>query len=341
MANVNLQKLVNNLACPIDGFKLVQNEKQLVCESRHSFDIARAGYVNLLPVQHKRSKQPGDSKAMVLARADFLNTGVYQAIAEQLVDSVSSFLTEGSVHCLLDAGCGEGYYFDYLYTVLNKPMPHKPMPHKPMPYKPMPHKPIAHKEKTSENLSFIGLDISKDAIVQAAKRNKQISWVVGTNRQPPVENESVDIILCLFGFVNFAGFSKVLKPGGVIIFVDPGPEHLKELRAIIYDEGRSDRSQSEVGHLETGCSEKAFSGHQPGSGFSELEQKRLQYKATVYGQTQVNNLFLMTPHFYRASQAGRLAVAKLESLDITVDVVFSVFRKNVGSVNRNSEELTF
>jgi len=311
---VNSQKLANTLACPIDGLKLVRHEKQLVCENKHSFDIARAGYVNLLPVQHKRSKQPGDSKDMVLARANFLNTGAYQGIAEQLVASVSSFMAEDSVQCLLDAGCGEGYYFDYLYTVLNKPMAH---------------------EKTSENLSFIGLDISKDAIVQAAKRNKKISWVVGTNRQPPVESESVDIILCMFGFVNFAGFSKALKPGGVIIFVDPCSEHLKELRAIIYDESRLEHNQSEAGysdagHSETGRSEKAFSGHQPDSGFSELKQQRLQYKTTVYGQDQVNNLFLMTPHFYRASQAGRLAIAQTSSLEITVDVVFSVFRKNAG-----------
>ena len=63
----------HNLACPIDGNKLEQNDGQLVCENGHTFDIARQGYVNLLPVQHKRSKQPGDSKAMVLARTAFLN----------------------------------------------------------------------------------------------------------------------------------------------------------------------------------------------------------------------------------------------------------------------------
>jgi len=309
MTNLNIQKLAQNLACPIDDFKLAQHEKQLVCESGHSFDIARAGYVNLLPVQHKRSKQPGDSKEMVVARSNFLNTGVYQGIAEQLVTSVSRFLTEDNNQCLLDAGCGEGYYFDYLYTSLKKQR--------------------ACQQMASENLSFIGLDISKDAIVQATKRNKNISWVVGTNRQPPVEKESVDIILCMFGFVNFSGFSKVLKPGGVIIFVDPCSEHLKELRAIIYDADRAEANRSE----------KVFGGHQPDTGFSKLEQQSLQYKTTVYGQNQVNNLFLMTPHYYRASQAGRLAIAQRVSLDITVDVVFSVFRKNVGRV-KNSEKVT-
>jgi len=65
----------HNLACPIDGKRLESREKQLVCENGHVFDVARQGYVNLLPVQHKRTKDPGDSKEMVLARAQFLNTG--------------------------------------------------------------------------------------------------------------------------------------------------------------------------------------------------------------------------------------------------------------------------
>ena len=28
----------------------------------HSFDVAREGYVNLLPVQHKNSREPGDAE---------------------------------------------------------------------------------------------------------------------------------------------------------------------------------------------------------------------------------------------------------------------------------------
>ena len=80
----------HNLACPIDGLQLEPHEKQLVCENGHVFDIARQGYVNLLPVQHKRTKHPGDSKAMVLARTQFLNSGIYKHIAKKLTELVSS-----------------------------------------------------------------------------------------------------------------------------------------------------------------------------------------------------------------------------------------------------------
>ena len=107
-----------NLACPIDGQRLEAHEKQLVCGNGHSFDIARQGYVNLLPVQHKRSKQPGDSKEMVVARTEFLDSGVYQPIVNKLVEITLAQITGDKEVCLMDAGCGEGYYLDHVFNVL-------------------------------------------------------------------------------------------------------------------------------------------------------------------------------------------------------------------------------
>jgi len=283
----------HNLACPIDANKLEQTGKQLVCENGHSFDIARQGYVNLLPVQHKRSKQPGDSKAMVVARTNFLNAGFYQGVAEKLNEIVSAgIINDESINdkdnCILDAGCGEGYYFDFIFNSLKN-------------------------EKGSNKLSFIGLDISRDAIIQATKRNKQISWIVATNRQPPVAENSVDIILCLFGFLSMDGFYKILKPGGLIITVDPGPEHLTELREIIYPEIKKYEHASSLQTEKTG--------------FSLVNSEALKYKIKLTNNEQINNLLIMTPHFYRASKQGREAACNLQKLDLTVDVVFSVLEK--------------
>ena len=278
----------HNLACPIDGLQLKYHEKQLICENGHVFDIARQGYVNLLPVQHKRTKHPGDSKVMVLARTHFLNSGIYQAIANKLNELVYRQLTSAHEICFLDAGCGEGYYFETLLNYLSD-------------------------KKRSIDLSFIGLDISKDAIVQANKRNKQISWVVGTNRRPPVAEKSIDIILCLFGFLSVPGFKKVLKPGGKIIVVDPGREHLKELREIIYPEIKKTDQVSTLQNEKTGL--------------FLVNSESLQFKIKLDNE-QINNLLIMTPHFYRASKEGREAAKNLPQLDLTVDVVFNVLEKN-------------
>ena len=142
-------KKADNLACPIDGLKLVNDVKQWMCPNGHSFDIARQGYVNLLSVQYKRSKHPGDSKEMVVARTHFLNAGFYQPLARAIVQQVDSLITNHDPFCLLDAGCGEGYYFDYIFQSLNA-------------------------SEKNIDLSFVGLDISKQAIFQASKRNKNI-----------------------------------------------------------------------------------------------------------------------------------------------------------------------
>ena len=278
----------HNLACPIDGKSLQQTDKQFVCKNGHTYDIARQGYVNLLPVQYKRSKHPGDSKAMVVARTRFLDTGIYQPIATKVNEIVSALIINDKDVCILDAGCGEGYYFSSLVTFLSD-------------------------RANSNNVSFVGLDISKDAIIQSTKRSKQISWVVGTNRQPPVLDESVDIILCMFGFLSIEGFNKILKPGGKIILVDPGPEHLKELREIIYPEVNkvesTDLAPADI------------------SGFTLLQSEIIQFKEKLDNNELVNQLLVMTPHFYRASKEGREAACNLEVLDITVDVTFNVFEK--------------
>ena len=98
-----------NLACPIDGLKLNKEKQCYQCANGHSFDIAKQGYVNLLPVQHKKSKNPGDSKAMVQARTHFLNMGFYKPIADFLSNIIIQKINENSDNCIFDAGCGEGY----------------------------------------------------------------------------------------------------------------------------------------------------------------------------------------------------------------------------------------
>src|SRR5690554_7386318 len=102
------------LACPLDGDPLYRSDGTWRCAAGHSFDIARQGYVNLLPVQQKRSRNPGDSKEMVAARTQFLNTGIYEPIAQKVTELVRPLLQQDRPLRLLDAGCGEGYYLDYL-----------------------------------------------------------------------------------------------------------------------------------------------------------------------------------------------------------------------------------
>ena len=272
------------LICPLCEGALTLVDRQLICPNHHSFDIARQGYVNLLPVQQKRSKHPGDSKEMVVARSKFLNSGIYQPIAQKLTELVRSLWVENRALRLLDAGCGEGYYLDYLARELSP----------------------------RDGLDAVGMDISKEAVAAAAKRNREISWVVGSNARPPL-TPGLDLILCVFGFPSYEGFQPLLKPGGRIVLVEPGPDHLIELRQVIYPTVKRnpppnlDRAE----HL----------------GFQLKDTQNLQYQVPELDQSRIQDLLQMTPHLYRATREGKEAVSRLERIRLTVDVVFRTLER--------------
>lgn len=195
----------SQLCCPLDSAPLTLSDKTWRCEHGHSFDVAKQGYVNLLPVQNKRSKDPGDSKAMVQARSRFLTDGFYAPLAEALAARVLA----DPVGALLDAGCGEGYY---LRHVLDTAV------------------------SDGADVKAVALDISKWAVQAAAKRDPRVSWLVASNSSIPVPDHSIDTLLCVFGFPVEGEFKRVLSDGGRLIMVDPAPRHLHELKQVIYDD---------------------------------------------------------------------------------------------------------
>src|SRR5215210_9029632 len=107
------------LSCPICQGGLERAGASFVCARRHSFDIAREGYVNLLP-SRKLPRLAGDSKEMVRARQSFLERGHYERLGDALNALAAGELAERPEHggpsasCVLDAGCGPGYYLGRL-----------------------------------------------------------------------------------------------------------------------------------------------------------------------------------------------------------------------------------
>lgn len=291
------------LACPLDGEPLHRKDNAWACPQGHSFDVARQGYVNLLPVQKKKSRDPGDSKAMVVARQAFLAAGFYQpiadAVATALLDGVGADAGKGAdsyagvgsdsgiepaVSCL-DAGCGEGYYLRQL---------------------------AAHAEsQTSRSIELLGLDISKWAVQSAARQDKDMAWVVGNNANLPVLPESLDRMLCLFGFPVYAEFLRVLKPGGRLLMADAGADHLRELREIIYPVLKPSRPPKK----------------EIPEGFLQVATRQVRFSVLIPDAQQISNLLMMTPHLYRASADGLGKVEELTELRVTVDVRLTVLEK--------------
>lgn len=279
------------LACPIDGTPLQPHDTGWHCARGHSFDRAKQGYVNLLPVQNKRSRDPGDSKAMVAARQRFLDAGAYQPLADAMADAILASANDMAAAHLacLDAGSGEGYYLRQLAD-------------------------RAENETSNPGeLALLGLDISKWAILSAARQDKRSAWVVGTNARLPVQDASLDWVLCVFGFPVYPEFARVLRPGGKVLQVDPGPEHLKALRTVIYPA------------LSTTHNDGATPADP--EGFQTLSSQTLRFPVRLTTQSDIADLLAMTPHGYRASEEGRARAAALTHLNDAADVILRVLQR--------------
>ena len=188
-------------ACPICQENLTLVESSLKCENRHSFDLAKFGYVNLAP-QIKQSTNY--DKENFQNRQQILEAGFYQAILEGISDLLA---TKPSAKIVLDIGCGEGFYSRKLQEV--------------------------HPEKT-----FYAFDISKDSIQIAAKSepNWAVNWFVGDLARLPIKDASMDILLDIFSPANYGEFRRVLSKDGILIKVIPTENHLKEIRQMVQDQ---------------------------------------------------------------------------------------------------------
>ena len=189
------------LICPVCGMQLEKADRAFVCPNRHSFDIARQGYVNLLTVQQKHSLNPGDTREQVLARRAFLEEGHYTPICETLVDTAREF---GVVGPILDVGCGEGYYSARLARELGA--------------------------------ELTGLDISKEAVRCAAAKYKDARWLCATAAHIPVPDGSAGLVTSLFAMTLPGEFARILRENGYYFQVLAAQDHLLGLKSIIYPE---------------------------------------------------------------------------------------------------------
>ena len=188
-------------ACPICQENLTLVESSLKCENRHSFDLAKFGYVNLAP-QIKQSANY--DKENFQNRQQILEAGFYQVILEAISDLLAA---RPSAKTVLDIGCGEGFYSRKLQE--------------------------RHSDKT-----FYAFDISKDSVQIAAKSetNWAVNWFVGDLARLPIKDASMDILLDIFSPANYGEFRRVLSKDGILIKVVPTENHLKEIRQTVQEQ---------------------------------------------------------------------------------------------------------
>ncbi len=207
-----------NYQCPLCHQPLALTDKTFKCKNNHQFDMAKEGYVNLMPAHHKRSKDPGDNKEMMQARRRFLEGNYYDPMRQEVARLCSDY-TEGTSHQLLDIGCGEGYYTDQVQKTL---------------------------QTQDKDAVTFGLDISKIAIRYASKRYPDCQFSVASSHRLPFSDQSLDAILRIYAPCKAEELRRVVKDNGVVITVTPAGRHLYQLRERIYQDVRLHNEEPEA-----------------------------------------------------------------------------------------------
>jgi len=185
------------LVCPNCRAALLREGAALRCVQGHSFDIAREGYVNLLP--GGAGSSTADTPEMVSARRAFLSAGHFEAVATAVARAARAAAADDVPGVVLDAGAGTGYVVG---TVLDA-----------LPLRP-----------------GLALDLSKHAVRVAARSHDRLGAVVADVWQSwPVRDRACALVLNVFAPRNAAEFGRVLDPRGALIVVTPESDHLVEI----------------------------------------------------------------------------------------------------------------
>lgn len=267
--------------CPVcSGVFEKKDSGALVCENGHSFDRGRDGYYNLL--LSSSSSVHGDNKEMLKARRDFLNTGAYLPLANEICSRILSDMPKGGA--LLDAGCGEGYYTDIFERAIRL---------------------------RDGKSSVFALDVSKDAVRLAAKRNHAIGLAVASVYKIPAKDSSFDAVVSIFSPLAREEIYRVLKPGGIYIMAIPDRLHLFGLKSVLYE--RPYENEPQPTEL---------------MGFELYGEGHVAYSLELDTNEKIMGLFKMTPYAYRTPKEAAERLASLESLECRAEFIVLSYKKH-------------
>lgn len=267
---------MNELRCPLCHLPLLQNTQGLACTNRHQFDRAKEGYFNLLPVQNKHSREPGDAKEQLQARRQFLQAGFFELLKIRLQE-----LLPTSTKTLLDIGCGEGYFTAGLSDAIPQ-------------------------------AQVYGIDIAKAGVRMAAKMEKDktgLTYCVASSFDLPFADESMGVVTRIYAPSKDTELWRVIKPGGLLVVVTPGENHLFGLRSRIYKDVRP--------HPQPITPE----------GFTVINHYRLESDLQVENREMRAALLAMTPFAWRLAPGLREAILASELRD-SLDFTLSVYSKS-------------
>lgn len=259
------------LACSVRGCRkpLRRTSQTLVCARGHSHDIARAGYVNLLQPQDRRSPDAGDAAEALAARARLLAAGIGLTLVQRVVH-IATRVAMSHEAVVVDLGAGSGDVLGELAAC--------------------------------RSISGIGIDLSAAGMKTASKRFPSLTWIVANaDRQLPILDESVDLVLSVNARRNPAECARVLTRPGHLLTVVPAADDLIELRAVVQGRG-----------VERNRADAVIAEHL--SYFTLREQTTVRERQTL---TRDQLLDVLGGTYRGARKSAARGVEALTSLDVT------------------------
>lgn len=190
--------MIDALRCPLDWVPLTRVDRRVACPNGHSFDIARQGYVNLVPANGKRSKMRSDDAEMVIARERFLATGAYDPILQTVAKYTATNIGDNPT-LVAEVGAGTAAYLGRALNGL----------------------------PTARGLA---MDLSVPATIRAARSHDRVSAIVADSWQPlPIADHSCDAVIVAFAPRTLAELHRILRPNGHLVLASAYPGHLAEL----------------------------------------------------------------------------------------------------------------
>ena len=193
------------------------------------------------------------------------------------------------INAYCDIACGEGYYTNLIHQHLST--------------------------HTIKPVTTNGIDISQPAIKAACKRSKEIQWLIASTKNIPLVNDSQDLVTGLFFHFDHQEIARILRPEGIFIFTSTGSNHLIELRRKLYDEIKDEKNdkESKLGD----------------NILTHIDSNKLSKTISLKSSAEVMQLLSMTPHYWRTTIEKKQALAKVQEMDITIDVQFDIFRNDM------------
>jgi 23S rRNA (guanine745-N1)-methyltransferase len=291
--------------CPVchGDLELIDGGQRWQCPDRHSFDVARQGYVNLLR-RGSRRRAPGDSREMVTARRAFLATGAYQRVSDRFNDVVARLVeAHAAAHVgwtALDVGCGEGYYTRRLAGALVGDTP----------------------AGGADDLDIVlaGIDVAQPAVAAAARQHRAGDYAVASAYDVPLPPASVDGVLSVFGPIAPEEFERVLRPSGVVVAAHPGPSHLLALRELVYADPRPHEVKDPL---------------RSSAGFSRTSSMQVSYPLRLETAEAARQLLTMTPYRWHAPPDIDARLDAAGALWVDVDVIISTYSRQLTAPGRD------